>query len=148
MPKYTFECEGCQTQFARTLKMGEHPTHPCPSCQGPAPRVWMGQGFGFDFATPATSAPANTGVTKHDYPTGDQIVGSHADARWGVYNEREKVKTQVREAGGSRTLVRRMGKDYVEYQAGSEKTIETRKKLVKDGVLAAPPKDGSSKGAQ
>jgi hypothetical protein len=92
----------------------------------------MGQGFGFDFAASQTAAPANTGVTKHDYPTADQAVGSSADARWSEYHAREKIKTQVREVGANRALIRRNGEDYVEYQAGSSNLIDARKKLVKE----------------
>lgn len=132
MPKYTFACPTCNTEFERTLKMGEHPTHPCPACQGPAPRVWMGQGFGFDFAASQKAAPANTGVTKHDYPTADQAVGSSSDARWAEYNAREKVKGQVRDVGGNRALIRKNGEGYVEYEAGTQNLIEGRKKLVKE----------------
>jgi len=108
----------------------------------------MGQGFGFDFAASVSSAPANTGVSKDDYPTADQIVGTHAEARWAVYNAREKVKQQVREVGGTPKLMRRTGKDYVEYESGPPNLIETRKKLVKEaaGAVVLPtvlevPKD-------
>lgn len=153
MPKYTFECPGCQTQFERTLKMGEHPTHPCPSCQGAAPRVWMGQGFGFDFAASQGAAPANTGVAKMDYPTADQAVGQSADARWAEYNARETVKTKVREVGENRALVRRNGEDFVEYQAGAQNLIDGRKKLVKEAEskgwgAAATPSNGKANGGQ
>lgn len=92
----------------------------------------MGQGFGFDFAGSPTAAPANTGVSKHDYPTADQAVGSSAEERWGEYVAREGIKGQVREAGGSRALIRRNGKGYVEYEAGTANLIEARKKLVKE----------------
>lgn len=151
--KFAFECPDCQVQFERNLKMGEHPSHPCPSCQGPAPRVWMGQGFGFDFAASPTAAPANTGVSKKDYPTGDQIVGAHAEARWGRYHEREKVKQKVRETAGTRTLVRRMGEDYIEYQAGSKNLVEGRKQLVKEATakgwgVEQAPKDSKASGGQ
>ncbi len=132
MPKFVFECAACQMQFERTLKMGEHPDHPCPSCQAPAPRVWMGQGFGFDFSAQATGAPANTGVTKHDYPTADQAVGSSADARWREYKAREQVKGKVRQVGGDRALIRRNGEGYVEYEVGTKTLIDARKKLVKE----------------
>jgi hypothetical protein len=96
----------------------------------------MGQGFGFNFAASATSAPANTGVAKNDYPTADQIVGAHAEARWGVYNKREEVKQKVRAVGGTQKLQRRMEKDFIEYQAGSEDLVKTRKKLVSEAASA------------
>ena len=154
MPKYTFECPACEVQFERTLKMDEHPTHPCPSCRGQAPRVWMGQGFGFDFAAPANAAPANTGVAKHDYPTADQAVGSSADARWGEYNAREKVKGEVRKVGGNRALIRRNGQNYVEYEAGTSNLLDARKKLVKEadaqgwGAASGEAPNGKASGDQ
>lgn len=145
MPKFTFECEPCQTQFTRNLPMGEHPSHPCPTCALPAPRMWMGQGFGFGFAPSPTAAPANTGVAKNDYPTADQVVGSHAEARWGIYNERAKVKEKVREVGGSHILKRRQGDGYVEYEAGSEAVVAARKALTRQaqeqGVQGASSTD-------
>lgn len=128
MPKYRFDCS-CGLSFQRTLKMGEHPTHACPACKGDAPRVF--EGFGFNFAQ-GGSAPANSGVTKHDYPTADQVVGSDADQRWAEYREREKVKTRVREVGGNRALIRKNGQDFVEYQAGNQATVETRKRVSKE----------------
>lgn len=137
MPKYSFECE-CGTQFSKTLKMGEHPTHECPNCEQEAPRVW--EGFGFSFA-PGGSAPANSGVAKHDYPTADYAVGRDADSRWAEYRARERVKDKVREVGGSRALIRKNGQDYVEYTAGGSKLIEDRKKVNQEltEVLKRPP---------
>lgn len=125
MPKYSFTCE-CGCEFSRTLKMGEHKTHECPNCQEAAARVF--EGFGFAFAQ-GGSAPANSGVTKHDYPTDDYVVGSSADKRWAEYRDREKVKAEVRKVGGNRALIRKNGQDYIEYEAGSDKTIEGRKKV-------------------
>lgn len=128
MPKYSFECP-CGLRFSRSLKMGEHPTHICPSCDQEAPRVW--EGFAFNFAQ-GGSAPGNSGVAKHDYPTADQAVGSDAQKRWKEYRAREKVKTQVRKNSGRRPLIRKHGEGYIEYQAGDDKLVATRKKLVKD----------------
>ena len=137
MPKFTFECK-CGLNFSRTLKMGDHKTFECPSCHEEAPRVW--ESFGFSFA-PGGSAPANSGVSKHDYPSADQIVGSDADKRWQIYQEREKVKGTVRKVGGNRALVRKNGKDFIEYSAGSQRTIETRKGLATElsNILKRPP---------
>jgi putative FmdB family regulatory protein len=137
MPKYTFACE-CGLEFTRNLKMGEHKTHDCPNCHESAARVF--EGFGFGFAQ-GKSAPANSGVTKHDYPTGDYAVGMSADKRWEEYRAREKVKAEVRKVGGNRALIRKNGADYIEYEAGSQATIEGRKK-VRDqmvSVLKRPP---------
>lgn len=132
MPKFMFECPHCQLQFSRSLKQGLHTGHPCPSCQGEAPRVF--EGFGFSFSQSATGSPGNSGVTKHDYPTSDQAVGSSAESRWKEIHAREQVKTKVREVGGNRALIRRQGveegKTFVEYEAGSETLIKGRKSLV------------------
>jgi putative FmdB family regulatory protein len=124
MPKYSFECT-CGLQFTRTLKMGEYKNHACPNCGGEASRLF--EGFGFNFAQGVT--PGNSGVTKHDYPTADQAVGASADKRWEEYRDREKVKEEVRRVGGGRALVRENGQNYIEYRAGGQETIETRKKV-------------------
>lgn len=130
MPKYEFDCV-CGLQFERTLKMGEHPMHVCPICGEAANRVWAGGSFGFGFAE-GNSSPANSGVTKHDYPTADYAVGASSDQRWSEYRARDQVKRQVREKGSHRTLIRQNGKDYIEYKSGSDGLVETRKKLVKE----------------
>lgn len=73
-------------------------------------------------------------MTKQDYPTADQAVGRDAEKRWHELRERDKVKNIVRSKGGHRALIRRHGtendKAYIEYEAGGEKLIEKRKKLV------------------
>jgi RNA polymerase subunit RPABC4/transcription elongation factor Spt4 len=137
VPKFTFECV-CGLNFNRNLKVGEHPTHECPACHEEAKRVWEGFGVKFD---PGTSAPANTGVSKLDYPTADQIVGSDADKRWETYQHREKVKKTVREKGGNRALIRKNGENYVEYTAGDQTLVKSRKTLTKelDTILKRPP---------
>lgn len=131
MPRFSFECE-CGIQFSKTLKMGAHEFHPCPDCYSDAKRLY--EGFGFGFAAPQGAAPGNTGVAKHDYPTADQAVGSSAEARWQEIQAREKVKTQVREHGSTRALIRRHGaeesKPFVEYEAGSKTLLDGRKQLV------------------
>lgn len=150
MPKYTFECTGCRTQFTRTLKMGDHENHPCPSCGTAAPRYWGGQGFGFGFAA-GSGAPGNTGVNKDDYPTADQAVGRSAEGRWGEYDERAKVKDKVREVGGTHALIRRHvteddGKPAVEYEAGGERVLKTRRKLVQEAKTAVRlPSDSAAR---
>jgi putative FmdB family regulatory protein len=136
MPKFTFECSICNVRFTRTLKMGEHPDHPCPSCKQPAPRHWPGEGFAFDFAE-GGHAPANSGVTKHDYPTADQAVGRSAEKRWAEYAERDKVKAQVREVGGTHALNRTNSPEksgqhsYIQYTAIGEKELKERKETAK-----------------
>lgn len=138
MPRYTFECTGCNTQFTRTLKMGDHPTHACPSCGQEASRLWDGQKFGFDFAAGGT--PGNSGVSKQDNPTADQVVGRDAERRWGEIHARDEVKQKVREKGGTHALTRRQGVEngqpYVEYGAGGEPVLEHRRQFVREGNKA------------
>jgi len=146
MPKYTFECPGCQAQFTRTLKMKEHESHPCPSCGTAAPRYWGNERFGFGFAPSTTAAPGNSGVTKDDYPTADQAVGKSADGRWQEYDARAKVKEKVREVGETHALIRRHvtedGKPAVEYEAGGEKVLKVRRQLMKVAKDAVPVPSG------
>jgi hypothetical protein len=125
MPKYTFECD-CNLRFVRTLKIGQHISHVCPDCGQEALRVW--EGFAFEFSRDGKS-PANSGVSKHDYPTADIAVGVDAEARWSLNREREKVKDKVRKEGGHRALIRRhVGKE-IEYASGSDILIAHRKKI-------------------
>lgn len=133
MPKYNFQCP-CGVRFDRNLKMGEHPTHLCPDCRKPAPRRFAGQGFGFGFA--AGNTPGNSGVTKLDYPTADQLVGSEAQARWAELNARKVVKDKVREGGGTHALMRRTveegGKSVLEYEAMDDVGFKSRVKKAKE----------------
>lgn len=133
MPRYTFECADCGAKFTKSLKMGEHPSYSCPSCGTDASRVWEGESFGFDFQK--GSVPGNSGVTKHDYPTADQMIGRDSEKRWQKVHERDKVKKIVREKGGHHALVRKHvveeGKPYIEYGAGGENVLKIRRKLVK-----------------
>lgn len=134
MPKYIFECVTCNVRFDRMLKMGEHPTHGCPKCKDAAPRVWDGQSLSFSFATSAGTPKANTGVTKNDYPTADNIVGRSAEARWAEYKERAEIKEKVRQGGGTEALIRKHGPNnsYVEYEAMTPQTLKARKKLFQE----------------
>ena len=136
MPKYVFECQedGCNLRFERILKMGEHPTHKCPNCEGVAPRVLDQEGFAFAFAQPEKAAPGNTGVHKDDYPTADRIVGKDADVRWSQYAEKEKGKEAVRKANGTHALQRQQGKDFINYTPLSKEAFETRKKTAKRAI--------------
>ena len=151
MPTYVFDCP-CGTQIKKNLKMGEHPTHPCPECGAAAPRAWMGNGFGFGFAASPKPAPANTGVAKNDYPTADRIVGSDADTRWELYEARAKVKEQVRAVGGDHALNRRNGDGFVEYAAGGKELIAQRKdaanairKGIENGAIVSTSQDDAIK---
>lgn len=134
MPRFEFECPYCNVRFERSLKMGDHPSHPCPKCECDAPRVWNGFAFGFG-ETPG-AATGNTGVHDKDYPTADKAVGRSAEARWGEYTARAKVKEQAREQGGTHALMRRNGPDYVEYEPLSDAGFEAHKKLAKEAVEA------------
>lgn len=136
MPKFTFDCS-CGLRFTRSLKMGEHPQHLCPGCGEEAPRYWEGQSVSHAFAH--EGQPTNSGVSKHDHPSADQAIGHSADERWAEIAERERVKKQVRELGGTEKLIRRNapenketgGSSYIEYTAASPKLVEARKALVK-----------------
>lgn len=134
MPKYEFECAYCNLRFERSLKMGDHTTHECPKCQSDAPRVWDGFAFGFQ-DTPG-AATANTGVHDKDYPTADKAVGRSSEARWGEYNERDKVKKIVRQRGATGSLMRRNGQGFVEYEAMSDNGVEANVKMRKAIVEA------------
>lgn len=138
MPKYGFSCLECNVRFDRNLKMGEHSTHPCPSCKELAPRVWDGQGFGFDFAVTSGTAQANSGVTKHDYPTDDIAVGMQASARWQEIHAREEVKRRVRQGGKSTGLIRKHAKDntFIEYEAMTPERKEARIRLFDEAKRA------------
>jgi len=131
VPKYSFECQECNVRFERNLKMEEHTTHPCPSCKELAPRLWDGQGFGFGFAPTAGTQIANSGVTKHDYPTADVAIGMSAETRWQEISAREEVKRKVRQEVGATPLIRRHAKDntYIEYEAMTSEKREARKRL-------------------
>lgn len=141
MPKYTFECPGCQTQFTRSLKMGDHETHPCPSCSTSAPRHWDGKGFGFGFAE-GSGAPGNSGVSKDDYPTADHAVGKSAEGRWQEHEARDQIKKAVRKVGDTHALIRRHvtegGNPAIEYEVGGERVLEKRRRLVKEAKDAVP----------
>lgn len=127
MPKYTFACHRCTLKFERTLKMGGHPTHPCPSCKEMAPRVF--DNFGFSFSK-GGSALANSGVHDHDYPTADKIVGRSAEKRWSQYIARDQLKKKVREVGGTQALIRVDGNGYSEYGAMLPEVKRARENLV------------------
>jgi len=128
MAKYTFECNECNLEFERTLKMGTNLTHPCPSCNEDAYRVWDGD-LSFGFKGNSTGGTANTGVHSDDYPTADKLVGKDADLRWAEVNEREKVKAEARRQGGTRSLIRRTSKEYIDYEPMTKTGMEARKGL-------------------
>jgi putative FmdB family regulatory protein len=129
MPVYSFECQRCSTRFDRTLKLGDHPTHECPSCKEEAPRLFSKNGFGFAFSS-GGKAPANSGVHGHDYPTADQAVGRSAEDRWATYTQREEVKKKVREVSGTGALARVDGEGYTDYASMTAPEKDARGKLV------------------
>lgn len=131
MPRYVFECqnEECNCRFERTLKMGDHPMHPCPSCNEDAPRCLAAEGFAFGFKM-EPAKEGNSGVHKEDYPTADHAVGRSAERRWASYEERKKVKAEARAAGQTHALIRQdaASGDFVEYQPMSQTGLDARKK--------------------
>lgn len=137
MPKYVFECQECNVRFERTLKMGDHTTHACPSCKEGAPRVLDGEGFSFGFAKPENSTPANSGVHTDDYPTADRAVGRSADERWALVKEREKVKAEARRQGGTHALIRHTGDNFIDYEPMSDLGLNARRKLARAAIGAA-----------
>lgn len=141
MPKYQFSCQMCgNLKFERTLKLGEHPTHECPSCKEEAPRILSGSGFGFSFA-PGGKDPANSGVHDHDYPSADKIVGRSAQNRWSTYVERDKVKKKVRQAGAPQ-LIRTDATNYTEYTAMNPQQKKDRENLVDLAVKVGARRKG------
>lgn len=111
--------------------MGVHPTCACPSCKRGAPRQWEGQGFGFGFQETAGTAQGNSGVSKHDYPTADNVVGRSADAQWQMIHARNAAKAKIRDQGVG--LARRdqleNGRVVSEYTSLSGGEFAARKRL-------------------
>jgi putative FmdB family regulatory protein len=130
MPKYVFECKSCSVRFDRILKIGDYLVYPCPSCKEDAQRVFSGNGFGFGFSAPSGSAIANTGVHDNDYPTADKAVGRSAEQKWGIYNERNAIKSKVRKEGNSYALTRIDGNDDIKYSVMSRKRVKERKEII------------------
>lgn len=134
MPKYVFECVYCEVRFERSLKMGEHTDHPCPSCSERAPLVL--EGFAFQFAAGGGS-PGNSGVHDHDYPTADKIVGRDADVRKEVMAARDDAKKDLRVRAGHNGLQRINGEDgSIEYHTMNKPTIDARRKLADQAIQA------------
>ena len=138
MPKYVFDCQTptCDLRFERTLKMGDHPTHPCPDCGEAAPRVLDQEGFAFAFAQPEGAPPGNTGVHKDDYPTADHIIGKDAEQRWGNYEVQKKAKEMAREKGGTHALIRHQGPDFIDYEPMTDAGLTARKGLAQRAMKA------------
>lgn len=134
MPKYAFECPVCELRFERNLKVGNHPTHNCPSCKDPAPLVVSG--FGFSFGE-GGEAQSNSGVHGHDYPTADQAVGRSAKRRWEHLEARDKVKKEARRQGQTHALIRHTGEGYIDYEPMNDQGREARRKLVKEAEKAS-----------
>jgi len=136
MPKYVFQCEkdGCDVRFERVLPLDNHKTHACPGCGNDAPRYIEGEGFAFAFTGHATGSTANTGVHKEDYPTADHVVGKSADARWGEYAARNKVKDAARSQGGAYPLIRHTSKGHIDYEPMSDGGRVARRNLAKKAI--------------
>lgn len=136
MPKYVFQCgkDGCNVRFERTLHLDNHKIHSCPGCGEDAPRYLEGEGFGFSFSGSSTGSTANTGIHKEDYPTADHVVGKSADARWGEYGERSKVKEAARMQGGAYPLIRHTTTGHIDYEPMSDGGRVARRNLAKKAV--------------
>jgi len=147
MPKYVFQCqmEGCNVRFERTLPLDNHKSHACPICGEQAPRHLEGEGFGFAFTGKATGSTANTGVHKEDYPTADHAVGRSAEARWGEYDARAKVKDAARKQGGSPALIRHTTPGHLDYEPMSDGGRIARRNLAKKAVQTLREKAESRK---
>lgn len=131
MPRYTFECDSCQLQFDRVLRVGENKAYACPECKEPAPQVMSGFGFAF---TSGSGATANSGVHADDYPTADRAVGRSADEGWSQIRARERVKKEAREKGETQALIRRTGADYIDYEPMSDRGRDARRGLAKEAI--------------
>lgn len=114
--------------------MANYTTHPCPNCKDEAPRVL--EGFAFQFEA-GGSAPGNSGVHDHDFPTADKMVGRSAAERWTQHHEREKVKTEARRLGGTHALIRHTTPDFIAYEPMSPTGIQARRGLAKAVFEAA-----------
>ena len=136
MPKYSFECQECEVRFERTLKIGEHTDHPCPSCKDPAPRLFDGQGLSFAFGE-GGSAAANSGVHDHDYPTADKAVGRSAEERWEHLSLRDQVKNEARKQGDTPALIRHTSDKHIDYEPMSLTGRDARRKLAKAALKAS-----------
>lgn len=145
MPQYSFYCTPCNLQFKRRLPPSSSPAYKCPSCSKEAAHQL--EGFGFGFAPTSGTAKANSGVSKDDYPTADNIVGRSAEARWSVLHARNRTKSQIRDQGLA--LSRRdfvdNGQAVSEYQVLGKPQFEARKalegafkdKAQKDGIVTS-----------
>lgn len=131
MPSYAFECPLCELRFERNLRAADHVSYPCPSCREPSPLVLSD--FGFAFAQ-GSGAPANSGVHDLDYPSADKAVGRSANERWDYLHRRDAVKKQARDQGQTHALIRRTGKDYVDYEPMSDAGREARRSLARDAI--------------
>lgn len=136
MPKYSFECQQCVIRFERRLKIEEHLEHKCPSCKGPAPRVFDGEGLNFAFRTESGTAAANSGVHKDDYPTADQAVGRSASDRWEILSQRDRVKNEARKLGGTHALIRTGTEDYIDYEPMTQTGRDARRALARAAMAA------------
>lgn len=139
MPRYSFLCDTCSLSFQRTLALGDHKEHPCPSCKEPATRDWQEDGFSSSFALPTQTQLGNTGVHSQDHPTADQVVGRSAYSKWDSYRDRNDVKNQAREKGKTHALIRHDAKQHTDYEPMSPKGLDAHRKLAKEAYGKAKP---------
>jgi putative FmdB family regulatory protein len=132
VPRYKFECEQCNLQYTKVMKIGNPRTSPCPVCKTVSKRV--PEGFGVQFQRNPNAPPGNTGVSRHDYPSADMAIGPDAERRWEYLERRGKIKEQVRQQGGTHKLIRTDGQGYVEYGAMTESGAKTRRDIAREAV--------------
>lgn len=91
----------------------------------------MLEGFAHEFVATTATALANSGVTKHDYPTADNVVGRSAEAKWEQIHRRNDGKQKFRRDTGAVALIRRDlvegGQQVTEYTAMGQSRFEARK---------------------
>lgn len=112
----------------------DNSAYTCPQCGAKAPLVVSN--FGFAFA-PSAGPTANSGVHDQDYPTADKAVGRSAESRWQMIREREAVKKEAREKGGTHALIRHQGDDYIDYEPMSGVGRDARRKLTRAAFAAS-----------
>jgi len=83
------------------------------------------------FAASSGTAKANSGVSQHDYPTADNIVGRSAEMRWNEQHKRNEAKAKIRGEGVAlaRHDSTENGSVVSEYQSLNQNKFDARKKL-------------------
>ena len=94
MPIYEFICSKCELKFEKIYsKINDTKKEPCPMCNSESNKVVSM--VNHRFADP-TSIPKEL----------DKKVGKDSEKRWLEYEERQKIKNQVRQEAGTQKLSR------------------------------------------